>query len=164
MDNGMNAQQKRLVGHGAIVIFIALVAGFGLIMSLIGGFEIFPGHIISFDIPGDTGAWARAHVGGLMNGMLMIAVALLIWGMRLPERSAGQLHWMLVGTGYANTVFYWGGLLSPSQAVTLGDNRLGDSNIWGIMGFIPALVFAVVLMVAMVIIMRHAFGAGGGDT
>ena len=40
----MDRRQRRMVGHGAIVIFIALVAGFGLATSLVGGLEIFPGH------------------------------------------------------------------------------------------------------------------------
>lgn len=159
MGNDMSIQQRKLIGHGAIVMFIALIAGFGLLMSLIGGFELFPGVIINFQIPGDSGAWARAHVGGIMNGLLMMTIALVTWAMQLPERPAKQLHWMVLGTGYADTMFYWGGLLSPSRALTVGDNRLGETNLWGVLGFLPALVFAAVLMVAMIILMRHAFNA-----
>lgn len=150
-----------MVGHGAIIIFIALVAGFGLLVSLIGGLELFPGFILGFEIPGDTAAWARTHVGGLLNGLLVIVFALFIHAARPAERMASQIYWMLVGTGYANTAFYWGGLLSPSRALTFGDNRLGDSNIFGILGFLPALIFAIVLMVAMVIVARWAFGRSG---
>ncbi len=157
----MNTRTRRMVGHGAIIIFIALVAGFGLLVSLIGGLELFPGFILDFEIPGDTGAWARTHAGGLMNGMLVILFALFIHTAGLPARQAGQLFWMLVGTGYANTAFYWGGLLSPSRALTLGDNRLGESNMAGILGFLPALVFAIVLMLAMVIVARWAFSRAG---
>ncbi len=153
----MDERTRRMVGHGAIVTFIGLVAGFGLLISLIGGLELYPGFILHFRIPGDTHAWARAHVGGLMNGMLVIVFALFIHAARLPARQASQLFWMLVGTGYANTAFYWGGLFSPSHALTLGNNRLGESNIAGILGFLPALVFAIVLMVAMVIVARWAF-------
>lgn len=153
----MDERTRRMVGHGAIVIFIGLAAGFGLLISLIGGFEVFPGTILDFDIPGDTRAWARTHIGGLMNGMLVIIFALFIHAARLPARQAGQLFWMLVGTGYANTAFYWGGLFSPSRALTLGDNRLGETSIAGILGFLPALVFAAVLMIAMVIVARWAF-------
>lgn len=153
----MNSRARKMVGHGAIVLFIGLAAGFGLVMSLIGGFEVFPGSIANFDIPGDSRAWARAHIGGITNGMLVILFGLFVHAAQLPARTAGQLYWMLVGTGYANTVFYWGGLFSPSRALTVGDNRLGESNILGILGFLPAFVFAVVLMVAMVIVARWAF-------
>lgn len=146
-----------MIGHGAIVTLIALAAGFGLVMSLIGGFEVFPGTILEFEIPGDTSAWARAHAGGILNGVLVMVGALVIHAMALPQKTASRLYWMLVGTGYANTAFYWGALFAPSHAVTFGDNRLGESNLAGILGFAPALVFAIITMIAMVMLIRHGF-------
>ena len=157
----MQMQQKKMIGHGAVVILIGLASGFGLVMSLIGGFEIFPGTILEFTIPGDTGAWARAHAGGILNGIFVIAIALVTHAMALPHKTASQLYWMLVGTGYANTLFYWGALFAPSRALTFGDNRLGETNLAGIIGFGPALVFAVVTMIAMVILIRNAFSKSG---
>ena len=109
----MNRRPQRMVGHGAIVTLIALVAGFGLLIRLVGGFELLPGFILELQIPGDSEAWARTHVGGLLNGLLVFAGALLIHAMHLPERTAFHLSWMFVGTGYGNTVFYWGGLFAP---------------------------------------------------
>jgi len=153
----MKTQQRKMIAHGAVIILIALASGFGLVMSLIGGFEIFPGTILSFDIPGDARAWARTHVGGILNGLLVIAGALVTHAMALPSSAASRLYWMLVGTGYANTLFYWGALFAPSRALTFGDNRLGETNIAGILGFGPALVFAIVAMFAMVILIRSGF-------
>ncbi len=157
----MHASARAMVGHGAIVTFFGLAAGFGLVMSLIGGFELFPGSILAFDIPGDSRAWARTHAGGLMNGMLVLIGALLVHNLELEDRFARRLQWMLVGAGYANTLFYWGGMLSPSRALTLGDNRLGESNLAGIIGFAPALIFAFVTMAAMLMLVAHAFGSSG---
>jgi hypothetical protein len=153
----MKTQQRRMVAHGAIVILIALAAGFGLVISLIGGFEVFPGTIIEFGFPGDPGAWARTHAGGIMNGLLVITGALVIHAMDLPQKTASRLYWMLVGTGYANTAFYWGALFAPSHAVSFGSNRLGETNLAGMLGFAPALVFAFITMIAMVILIRHGF-------
>ncbi|MGB0220143.1 MAG: styrene-oxide isomerase StyC [Sinimarinibacterium flocculans] len=153
----MDSRSRRMLGHGAVVMLIGLIAGFGLIMSLIGGFEVFPGKILNFEVPGDASAWARTHLGGITNGMMVILFALFMHVAALPQRQAGQLYWMLVGTGYANTAFYWGGLLSPSRALTIGDNPHGESTIFGVLGFLPALVFAIVLLIAMVIVIRWAF-------
>jgi len=153
----MKTQQRRMVAHGAIIILIALAAGFGLVMSLIGGFEVFPGTIIEFGFPGNPSAWARTHAGGIMNGLLVIAGALVTHAMDLPQKTASRLYWMLVGTGYANTVFYWGALFAPSHAVSFGSNRLGETNLAGILGFGPALVFAFITMIAMVTLIRHGF-------
>ena len=159
----MDRRQRRMVGHGAIVTLIALLAGFGLLIRLVGGFELLPGYILEFRIPGNSEAWARAHAGGLLNGLLVFAGALLIHALRLPERTAFHLAWMFVGTGYANTVFYWGGLLAPTRALTFGDNRFGETNIAGVIGLVPAFVFAFVAMAAMLILIRHAFRGDGGD-
>lgn len=153
----MKNQQRRMIGHGAVVILIALAAGFGLVISLIGGFEVFPGTIVEFTFPGDPGAWARTHAGGIMNGLLVIAGALVIHAMDLPQKTASRLFWMLVGTGYANTIFYWGALFAPNHAVTFGSNRLGHTNVAAVLGFAPALVFAFITMIAMVILIRHGF-------
>ena len=153
----MKQQQRRMVAHGAIVILIALAAGFGLVISLIGGFEVFPGTIIEFGFPGDPGAWARTHAGGIMNGLLVMAGALVTHAMDLPQKTASRLFWMLAGTGYANTAFYWGALFAPSRAVTFGSNRLGETNLAGVLGFAPALVFAFITMIAMVMLIRYGF-------
>lgn len=155
----MNERERRMVGHGAIVMLIALLAGFGLLIRLVGGVELFPGYVLEFQIVGDSAAWARAHTGGLLNGLLVFAGALLLYAMRLPERSAFHLCWMFVGTGYANTIFYWGGLLAPTRALTFGDNRFGETNLAGIIGLVPAFVFAFVAIAAMVILIRHAFSS-----
>jgi len=159
----MKNQQRRMIAHGAIVTLIALAAGFGLVISLIGGFEVFPGTIIAFDFPGDPSKWARTHAGGILNGILVMTGALVIHAMDLPEKTASRLAWMLVGTGYANTLFYWGALFAPSRAVTFGDNRLGHSNLAGVLGFAPALVFAFITMIAMVILIRHGFAKRDAD-
>ena len=45
-DKFLNSRIRNMIGHSAVVIFIALLAGWGLAMSLIGGFEIFPGYIL----------------------------------------------------------------------------------------------------------------------
>jgi len=153
----LNPKSKNMIGHSAIVIFIALLAGWGLAMSLIGGFEIFPGNILFFEIPGDSSAWARAHTGGLLNGLLVLAFAWVVSALDLAESKSFHIWWMIVGTAYANTIFYWAGILAPNRAITAGSNRLGEASLAGVIGFLPAAVFALVLMVAMVIIAGAAF-------
>ena len=151
-----------MVGHGAVVTIFGLLAGFGLVMSLIGGFEVFPGTVLAFEIPGDPGAWARAHAGGLMNGMLVFVGALLLAVMQLPEPMAARLSWMLVGTGYANTVFYWVGMLATNRALTFGGNAHGPTSALSVVAFLPAFVFAFVTIVAMAMLASHCFGGDRG--
>lgn len=154
----MNERQRRMIGHGAILMAIGLAAGFGLLMSLIGGFEIFPGTMIEFELPSDSSAWARTHAGGVLQGIMVFAVALVLWGMRLPSDAEARISWMVVGAGYANTLFYWGGMLADNRALTFGDNRFGETSLMGLIGLLPAFVFAFILVVAMVLLAKHAFG------
>jgi len=153
----MNTQQRKMIGHGAIVTLLGLAAGFGLTMSLIGGFEIFPGQILAFELPGDSRAWARAHAGGLMNGILVMVVALVIHAMQIESKTSNKLYWMLIGTGYGNSMFYIGGLLSQTRALTFGDNRFGETSIAGVIGLVPALIFSFVTCIAVLLIIQQAF-------
>jgi len=153
----MNALQRRMVGHGAVIMIFGLCAGVGLVMKLIGGFEVFPTYIVPFELFGTDRAWARMHAGGLMNAIMVFVVALLLWGLRAPEKLQKKLSWMVVGAGYANCLFYIGGMLSASRALSFGDNRIGDSNLWGVMGLAPALIFSFVSIAAFYLIFRQSF-------
>ena len=159
----MNSIQRRMVGHGAVIMLLGLAAGFGLAIELVGGFEYFPGRQWAMELPSDSSAWARTHVGGLLNGLMIFAGALLLWGMAAPDRLCRQIAWMLVGAGYANTIFYWAGMFAPGRALTFGDNRIGEASVAGVIGFAPALVFALVTMVAMVILAKFAFASAKAD-
>ena len=72
----METLQRQMVGHGLLVMVAALLAGFMLGFGLIGGLEVMPGKIISMPYYGTTDGWVGAHVGGLTNGLMVIAVAL----------------------------------------------------------------------------------------
>ena len=153
----MEIRLRRMIEHGAVVTTIGLVAGFGIVTSLVGGFEIWPGYIIEFTTPGDSGAWARAHAGGLMNGILIFVGALLLHAMAAPDSLAKHMSWMLIAMGYANTAFYWFGMFATNRALTFGDNPIGEANLASFLGFFPAFVMAFVTIVAMLMLARFAF-------
>ncbi|MAA75987.1 MAG: hypothetical protein CMN28_14915 [Salinisphaeraceae bacterium] len=151
-----------MVGHGSIIMLIALAAGFGLTASLLGGLEFIPGIITQFEIPGSPEAWARTHAGGLLNGIMVLAVAGVLAGMQAGEKLSRQMFWMVAGAGYANTIFYWMALVSENRAISFADNRHGETSIFAVIGLAPAFIFAVVLMVAFFLLMREAFSSARG--
>lgn len=151
--------QKRMVGQGAAVMLVGMFAGIGLLVSLLGGIELIPGRIIEFGIPGGADSWVRAHIGGMLNGMLIFIVAILLGPLGFAPAAAGRMFWMLVGTGWANTIFYWAALLAPNRALSFADNRLGESNLASIVGLAPALLFAVISIIAIFLLMRQAFAS-----
>lgn len=149
--------EKRMIGHGMAVIFIGMLAGLGLLMSLLGGLELIPGTITEFSIPGPTDAWVRAHVGGILNGMLTVGVAVVMSGIGIVDAAARRVFWMIVGSGWAFTVFYWCALFAPNRAISFADNRWGESNLAAIIGFVPALAFTVIDLIGVFIVTREAF-------
>ena len=153
----MSSRLRSMVGHGAILLGVGLIAGFGLAFTLIGGIEVFPGKIVSFSLPGEPAAWARTHAGGIMNGLMIIALAVTMHLLVVPDSTQSRVFWMVVGAGYANTLFYWAGMFAGSRAITIGDNPLGETNIAASLGGATALVFAFLTLVAVAEIARCAF-------
>jgi len=154
---GLHGVQRRMVGHGALILLIGMLAGVGLLVSLLGGLEVWPGTLLPFQLPGATDAWVRTHLGGMLNGILIMVVAAVLPMVGFDASAGQRVSWMLVGTGWANTLFYWAALLSPNRALTFGDNRFGTSNLAAVLGLAPALVFTLVSIVAVAVLARQAF-------
>lgn len=155
--SGLSLVQRRMVGHGALILLVGMLAGIGLLASLLGGMEIWPGTILPFHLPGTTDAWVRTHLGGMLNAFMIMVAALVLPVVGFDTLGARKISWMLVGTGWANTLFYWAALFSPNRALTFGDNRFGSSNLAAVLGLAPALLFTLVSLIAVAMLVRQAF-------
>ena len=140
----MEAYQKRLTGHALILLIIGLLAGFMLAFSLIGGLEVVPTLFVTIPTFGTTEGWVRAHSGGIMNGLMLIAFAFIMPHCGLAVERLQLFAKGIIFAGWANTVFYWTGNASGSRALSFSDNELGASNILGIIGYTLAVIAAFV--------------------
>ena len=145
----METLQRQMIGHALLVMVAALLAGFMLGFGLIGGLEVVPGTIVSMPYYGSVDGWVRAHVGGLTNGLLVIAVALSFPFIPISQRMQRITAYGLIFVAWANTVFYWLGNAAANRALSIGDNPLGQSDIFGIVGFLPALIGAFIALVLL---------------
>lgn len=152
-----NPVQRKMVGHGALMLLVAMLAGVGLLLSVVGGLEWWPGHIVLVEVASTPASWVRTHVGGILNAMLVMLVALLLPGLGFAEAPAQRIARFMIGTGWANTLFYWAAMWAPNRALTFGDNRLGTSNLASWIGLAPALLFVLLSLVAVALIARQAF-------
>ena len=98
-----------VIGHGMLVLLIGLVAGLMLVFSLLDAVTIWPLPVWDITIPGSTRGWQAAHVGGILNGVMIAGVALLMKRLQISGSRAFWVGWGMIITGWANTVFYWGG-------------------------------------------------------
>ena len=74
----MQKMQKQMMGHALLVMIIALLSGFMLADGLLGGQALY--------YYGTVEGWARAHTGGITNGLLVLGVALTMPHIGLSER------------------------------------------------------------------------------
>ena len=142
----MERYQKLMIGNAFLVIAMSMLAGFMLGFGLIGGLEIYPGTIVEMPYYGTAEGWARAHSGGLTNGLLIIGVALALPFIPLSEGMQKMNVYGFIYIGWANTAFYWFGNASGSRALSFGDNPLGATNILGAVGFGLAFLGAVLII------------------
>ena len=142
----MEKYQKLMIANAFLVIVMAMLAGFMLGFGLIGGIEIYPGKIVEMPYYGTTDGWARAHVGGVTNGLLIIGVALALPFIPLSDRMRKLSVYGFIYIGWANTVFYWFGNAAESRALSFGDNPLGASNLLGVVGFGLAFAGAILIV------------------
>jgi hypothetical protein len=153
----MRLLQRWMIGHSMLILMIGLLAGVGLLVSLIGGLEIWPGKLASIEVPGHTDAWVRLHIGQLLNAFLIVLVALILPLLEFKPEAARRIGWLTVGIGWANTLFYAAALFAPNRALTFGNNRWGDANLASVIGLLPALVFTLISFVVVVMLARQAF-------
>ena len=86
------ALRARMLFHGIVVILLGLLAGIPFAL------------VISGDLVGELRAWRMAHLEGVLNGLVVLAVAALGGVLSL---SAVQQRWLaasLIVAAYANVV------------------------------------------------------------
>jgi hypothetical protein len=84
--------RHRLVFHGACVILLGLVAGFPLAFVITGS------------LVSSERAWRMAHLEGVLNGLLLLAIAGVADGLVLDGRKPAVLAWALIITAYGNLI------------------------------------------------------------
>ena len=147
----MERYQKIMVINGLLVLTVAMLSGFMLMFLLIGGLEVWPGRILQIPVYGSEAGWVRAHSGGVTNGLLVLIIGAILPNLNLGALSKKLVCYGFVYVAWSFTIFYWFGNAAGNRALTLGDNPLGGTDVFGVIGFIPALpsVFIVILVLLL---------------
>jgi len=151
-----------VIGHGMVVLCIGLVAGVMLIFSLLDAVTLWPLPAWEVTVPGTTRGWQAAHVGGILNGVMIAGVALLMVRLGLEGRAAGWVGGGMIVTGWGNTIFYWAGNLSANRGLSVGSTPYGEGDLAGALAFFGGGIGMFFTFVAVVILARAAFAAASG--
>lgn len=141
---------NRLIKHGVAAMMVALVGGMGLIFVMIGGISLSPLPVFfEWLMPGTVQGWRAVHIGMLMNGMMAILLGVAGRFVVLSNLRAALVSWGTIVAVWGNFCFYLFGMFAPNHGLTMGANRLGESNWQALIAFFPALLGIVTLFVAL---------------
>ena len=140
--------------NGMAVLFIGLLAGVMLVFSMLGGVGLWPLPIMEIELPGTTRGWSAAHVGGILNGLMIAVMAVLMRYLEITGKSAFWVGWGLIITGWGNTLFYWAGNVSANRGLSVSMTPYGPGDVAGALaflggGFAMIFTFIAVILVAL---------------
>jgi hypothetical protein len=145
-----------VIANGMLVLLLGLVAGIMLIFSLLDGVTLWPLPVWEVAIPGSSRGWQAAHVGGILNGVMLGGVGLLMLKLNMSSRRNFWVGWGMIITGWANTLFYWAGNLSQNRGLSVGTTPFGEGDIFGALAFLGGGAGMVFTFIAVIILARSA--------
>lgn len=158
-DSGLDRLGYLVIGHGMVVLLLGLLAGVMLIFSLLDAVTLWPLPAWEVSLPGSTRGWQAAHVGGILNGVMMGTVALIMGRLPLIGRGHQWVGWGMIVMGWGNTVFYWAGNLAANRGLSMAATPFGEGDLAGALAFLGGGVAMVVTFAAVIILARGAFSA-----
>jgi len=144
-------QQFLLVGHGGIVFLLGMAAGFPFAFEILGRVELWPiPGSIDLQMPGDIRGWRMAHLEGVLNGLLLVAVGSFGSKLRLSPGAAAWAAGGLLVTAWGNIVASWIAPLTETRGLAFN----GAS--WGSVVFLLFMAAIVGVVLAMALVVRGA--------
>jgi len=151
----MQGQDLFLAKNGLVIMIIGLLGGFGWAFALLGEVAISPIPVVLADsFPGAPANWRAVHTGCLMNGIMALAIAAIMGRFEPSERDQKRVALSVTFAIWANTVFYFANLVAPNRSLSIGENALGEASLAGAVGYVTAMIGAVVLIYALIVLLR----------
>lgn len=139
----MNEQQrKRLVFHAGMVILLGMLSGIPLAMTLLDYMS------------GEASDWKLSHMEGLVNGLLILAIAGAGHLLVLSSKQQQWLLWSIVFTGYSNALYGWVRGFSGQAGLDFAPPI--SNQIAALLGGLPIITAFIAIILLIVGAMRKA--------
>jgi len=148
-----------VIANGMIVLLLGLVAGIMLIFSLLDAISLWPFPAWEVAIPGTSRGWQAAHVGGILNGVMIGGAGLLMQKLALTGRRDLLVGWGMIITGWANTLFYWAGNFSTNRGLSVGATPFGEGDLAGALAFLGGGTGMIFTFIAVAILAKSTLDA-----
>jgi hypothetical protein len=143
-----------LVLHGLGLWVTAILVGWMYMFSLLGEVVLFPIlPSIDLQIPGEARAWNMAHLEGITNGLLLMALAVVAPLLELSPKQAQIVLWSAAITAWGFTLPAWANALAGTRGLAFdGGPFIGGlaNNVIYLTGW-PAVVAVHVLFAVLLI-------------
>jgi len=107
-----------LVLNGIGLWITAVLVGWMYMFMLLGEIELFPiVPEIDVRIPGEARAWNMAHLEGITNGLLLMAIAAVSPLLSLSDGRQRAVFWSAVVTGWGFTLPAWANALVGTRGL-----------------------------------------------
>jgi len=146
-----------VIANGMVVLCIGLLAGVMLIFSLLGAVTLWPLPVWEVTVPGTTRGWQAAHVGGILNGVMIAGAALLMQKLDLTGRRLLWVGWGMIITGWANTIFYWAGNVAANRGLSMAATPFGEGDLAGAISFLGGGLGMAFTFIAVIILAIAAY-------
>lgn len=134
-----------LIGHGALIFILGLVAGVPFVWAIADAASGAPEAVESLR------AWRMAHLEGTLNGMMMFAVAAAAKQLTISDTQSNLITWGLIVTG-------WGNIIASFVSGLTGGRGLSFTGLdWNSLTFTLFSAAIVGVIVAMVVLALAAF-------
>ncbi len=97
-----DALQRLLIGHGALLLFVGGILGFGFLFFLIGKIALWPiPWELEYQLPGTYDAWRMAHMEGITNGLFLWLAAALLPVFPFSPKGRKRIAWGVIAIGWS---------------------------------------------------------------
>ena len=141
-------QQFLLVAHGGIVFLLGMAAGFPFAFEILGRVELWPiPGSLELQMPGDYRGWRMAHLEGVLNGLLLVAVGSFGSKLRLSPRAAAWVAGGLLVTAWGNIVASWIAPLTGTRGLSFSGLSWNSAVFLLFMAAIAGVIIAMLLVI-----------------
>ena len=144
--------QRLLVGHGALVLLVAFVIGFGFLFFLIGEVRLWPiPGVIDYQLPGTYDAWRMAHMEGITNGFGLWLLAAVLPLLNLSAKTSKRIAVGMIITAWTIVIASTFDPLFPNAR---GLDLTTESNLMNDLAFL-LFVIGIGIVIAIMIKVAH---------
>jgi len=117
----IRSTQQLLIGSGALLIFVAGVAGFGFLFFLLGEIRIWPFPVVEYQLPGSVKAWRMTHLEGILGGLMQWMFAMLLPLLPFAAKTLRHMALSIIAVGWMFTIASsFDALFADSRGLAIG--------------------------------------------